>query len=113
MWQEQDGRLYRRFEFKDFREAFGFMQKVAAAAEAQNHHPKWTNEYNKVEVWLSSHDAGGTVTDKDHQLAAAIDQIYSGRESSMDSDEAKLFTDGGSRGNPGPSATAYVICKMD
>lgn len=76
MWQEKEDALYRKFEFKDFRQAFNFMTKVAAAAEAQNHHPRWQNEYNKVEIWLSTHSVG-EVTDKDHQLAKEIDRIYS------------------------------------
>jgi 4a-hydroxytetrahydrobiopterin dehydratase len=52
------------------------MQKVAVAAEQANHHPKWQNEYNTVEVWLSTHEAGNKITNKDRQLADAIDQIY-------------------------------------
>lgn len=76
MWQEKNKKLYREFKFKDFKRAFDFMSKVAAIAEGMNHHPKWTNEYNRVEIWLSSHDAGDTVTDKDRQLAGKIDNIY-------------------------------------
>jgi 4a-hydroxytetrahydrobiopterin dehydratase len=76
MWQDKPGSLYRKFEFKDFKQAFAFMQKVAQAAEQANHHPKWQNEWNKVEIWLSSHDAGNKVTNKDRQLAATIDRIY-------------------------------------
>jgi ribonuclease HI len=113
MWQEKDGRLYRSFEFKDFQQAFDFMQKVAGAAESQNHHPKWTNEWNKVEIWLSTHSAGDTVTDKDRELAETISGIYQNKEENSNLKQAKLFTDGGSRGNPGPSAIAFVICKMD
>jgi 4a-hydroxytetrahydrobiopterin dehydratase len=75
MWQEEDKQLYRQFKFKDFKQAFDFMTNVAAAAEAMNHHPRWTNEYNKVEIWLSSHSEG-KVTDKDHALAQKIDKIY-------------------------------------
>ena len=75
MWGEKDDSLYRRFEFKDFKQAFGFMNKVAEAAEAQNHHPRWLNEYNKVEIWLSTQNEG-KITDKDHQLASEIDKIY-------------------------------------
>lgn len=113
MWQDKNGELYRQFEFKDFKQAFEFMSKVAEAAEAQNHHPKWQNEYNKVDIWLSTHSAG-KVTDKDHQLAEAIDNIFELKKSSNTGvKQAKLFTDGGSRGNPGPSAIAYLICKMD
>lgn len=75
MWQEKGSELYKKFEFQDFEQAFGFMQEVAQEAEAQNHHPRWQNEWNKVEIWLSTHDAGG-VTEKDRQLADAIDKIY-------------------------------------
>lgn len=76
MWREKDDRLYRMFQFKDFVEAFGFMSQVAEAADGLNHHPKWTNQYNKVEIWLTTHSAGGKITDKDRQLAKAIDAIY-------------------------------------
>ncbi len=75
MWKEENNSLYKQFMFKDFESAFAFMTKVAAAAEAANHHPLWTNVYNKVEIWLSTHDAGDIVTDKDRALAAAIDKI--------------------------------------
>ena len=113
MWKEINKQLYYKFEFKDFKEAFDFMQQVAKAAQAHNHHPKWTNEYNKVEVWLSTHSEG-KVTQKDRALAKAIDEIFSGPKTTKGGlNEAKLFTDGGSRGNPGPSAIAFVICKMD
>jgi len=78
MWQNKDRALYRQFEFKDFKRAFAFMAAVAEAAEAQEHHPKWLNEYNKVEIWLSTHDAGDTITGKDRKLAGAIDDIYKG-----------------------------------
>jgi 4a-hydroxytetrahydrobiopterin dehydratase len=76
MWQDKNDSLYKKFEFKDFKEAFGFMQRVAEAAEKANHHPKWQNEWNRVEIWLTSHEAGHQVTDKDRQLADIIDQIY-------------------------------------
>jgi 4a-hydroxytetrahydrobiopterin dehydratase len=75
MWQEQDNKLYRKFEFKNFSEAFAFMTRVALAAEKMDHHPLWTNVYNTVEVWLSTHDAGDVVTDKDQQLAKKIDAL--------------------------------------
>jgi 4a-hydroxytetrahydrobiopterin dehydratase len=77
MWQEKDQKLYREFKFKDFKEAFEFMTKVAAVAEQVGHHPTWTNTYNKVEIWLSTHSAGDKITDKDRQLAKQIDRIYS------------------------------------
>jgi len=76
MWQDKDGALYRAWKFKDFTEAFAFMTAIAKLAEQMDHHPKWTNEYNKLEIWLSSHDAGGKVTEKDKQMAAGIDALY-------------------------------------
>jgi ribonuclease HI len=113
MWKEADKQLYREFKFKDFSEAFEFMEKVAKAAEGMNHHPRWQNEYNKVEVWLSTHSEG-KVTDKDRTLATVIDEIFEAKKAVAGGlEEAKLFTDGGSRGNPGPSAVAFVICKPD
>ncbi len=75
MWQETKEGLYRKFEFKDFKQAFEFMTRVGSLAEEQQHHPKWTNEYNKVEIWLSTHEANGHITDKDKTLAAAIDKL--------------------------------------
>jgi 4a-hydroxytetrahydrobiopterin dehydratase len=75
MWQTQDNTLYRKFEFKDFSEAFAFMTRVALIAEKMDHHPKWTNVWNTVEVWLSTHDAGDVVTDKDRKLATKIDAL--------------------------------------
>ena len=75
MWEEKDNTLYRKFEFKDFSAAFAFMTRVALAAEKMDHHPLWTNVYNKVEIWLSTHDAGNTVTERDRKLAKKIDTI--------------------------------------
>ena len=75
MWQETDNKLYRKFQFKNFSEAFAFMTRVAIEAEKMDHHPLWTNVYNTVEIWLSTHDAGDIVTDKDRSLASKIDQL--------------------------------------
>lgn len=77
MWQEKDNTLYRKFMFADFSEAFAFMTRVAIEAEKANHHPLWTNVYNSLEIWLSTHDAGDIVTEKDHKLAKAIDKLIS------------------------------------
>ena len=74
-WIEKENSLYRKFEFKDFGEAFAFMTRVALIAEKMNHHPKWTNVWNTVEIWLSTHDAGDVVTDKDRKLADKIDAL--------------------------------------
>lgn len=75
MWREVNQALYKKFEFKNFSEAFAFMTRVAMEAEKMNHHPKWTNVWNTVEIWLNTHDAGNIVTEKDHKLAAIIDKF--------------------------------------
>jgi len=77
MWTEQDNSLQRRFEFPDFKSAFAFLTDVAAEAERLDHHPWFSNEYNVVEFRLRSHDAGNTVTRRDHRLAEAIDKLAS------------------------------------
>jgi 4a-hydroxytetrahydrobiopterin dehydratase len=76
MWEEKNNTLYRKFAFKDFSEAFAFMTRVALEAEKMDHHPQWTNVYNQVEIWLSTHDAGDIVTEKDRKLAKKIDAIH-------------------------------------
>ncbi len=75
MWQEIDNKLYQKFTFKDFLEAFAFMTKIAIVSEKMNHHATITNTYNTVELWLTTHDKGNTVTDKDRSLAEKIDVI--------------------------------------
>ena len=75
MWSETNNTLYSKIEFKDFNEAFGFMTRVAMIAEKMNHHPRWTNVWNTVELWLSTHDAGDIITDKDRKLADKIDGL--------------------------------------
>lgn len=75
MWQEINNALYRKLQFADFSEAFAFMTRVALAAEKMDHHPRWTNVWNTVEIWLNTHDAGNTITEKDRKLAAIIDQL--------------------------------------
>ena len=77
-WSDVKGRdaISKKFTFKDFSEAFGFMARAALVAEKLDHHPEWFNVYNKVEVTLSTHDAGG-VTERDVKLAEAMEQIAS------------------------------------
>ena len=70
------GSITRDFAFKDFSEAFGFMTRVALLAQAADHHPDWSNGYNKVTITLSTHSAGG-LTDRDIKLATAIDKLVS------------------------------------
>lgn len=74
-WTERDGYLVRKFEFENFSEAFGFMARVALEAERMQHHPTWKNEYNKLEIRLSTHDAGGVVKDRDKELSRRIDAL--------------------------------------
>ncbi len=78
MWTETGNKLYSKFEFSNFSEAFAFMTRVAIEAEKMNHHPLWTNVWNRVEIWLSTHEAGDLVTEKDRKLAEKIDALISG-----------------------------------
>ena len=73
-WTEVDGKLHREFTFANFSEAFGFMSRVALAAEKADHHPDWSNAWNKVVIDLVSHDKGG-ITDRDISLADAINAL--------------------------------------
>jgi 4a-hydroxytetrahydrobiopterin dehydratase len=74
MWKEENDKLIRDFQFADFKEAFAFMTRVALIAEKMDHHPEWTNVWNRVEVALSTHSAGG-LTELDVKLAEAMDKI--------------------------------------
>ena len=76
-WTECEGKLEREFVFKDFSEAFGFMSRVALLAEQSDHHPDWFNSWNQVRISLTTHDAGSVITQKDRDLAAAIDRLFS------------------------------------
>jgi len=76
MWQEKDNKLQASFKFKNFVEAFAFMTEVAFHAERLNHHPEWSNVWNKVDIQLCTHDSGNILTKKDHDLAAAIDEVF-------------------------------------
>ena len=75
MWKEENNQLCKTFTFPTFMEAFDFMSMVAVIAEEMNHHPWWSNVYNKVEIKLSTHDAGNTITALDYELAKKIDCI--------------------------------------
>ncbi|MCE7066881.1 4a-hydroxytetrahydrobiopterin dehydratase [Dyadobacter sp. CY326] len=76
MWKEENNKLKKSFTFKDFKEAFAFITEVAQTVDEMDHHPFWTNTYNKVTFELNTHDAGDIVTDKDKKLAEAIDKIF-------------------------------------
>jgi len=75
MWEEKNNSLYRKFVFANFSEAFAFMTRVALEAEKMDHHPRWTNVWNTVELWLNTHSAGDIVTEKDRELAKKIDKL--------------------------------------
>lgn len=78
-WVPEKAGLTKSFEFKDFSEAFAFMTRVAMLAEQQDHHPTWSNTYNRVHICLCTHSAGNSITQKDYILAAAIDALLISR----------------------------------
>jgi len=73
-WEEREGKLHREFTFKDFSQAWAFMSRVALLAEKLNHHPDWSNSWNKVVIDLVTHDEGG-ISDRDRELAQKIDAL--------------------------------------
>jgi 4a-hydroxytetrahydrobiopterin dehydratase len=75
-WREEKNALQATFKFKDFAAAFAFMTEVALHAEKMDHHPTWTNTWNRVDVLLTTHDAGNMVTDKDWALARTINETF-------------------------------------
>jgi ribonuclease HI len=120
MWKETKHGLYQQFNFENFKEAWAFMERVAELAEEFQHHPRWENEWNVVQIWLITHEGGQNITEKDHEMAAAIDELAAGEDPATVASEVephpekvKVFGDGGSRGNPGPSASGFVILDME
>lgn len=112
MWQTKDNYLEKTFEFDSFGDAISFVNKVAEVANAEDHHPKIAVNYRTVTLQTTSHSAGDVVTEKDHLLADKIDGLVGEPEQAAEAlklHEAKLFTDGGSRGNPGPSAIGFAV----
>lgn len=75
-WQVTDKGLYRQFKFPDFITAMKFIQHAAVCMEKVNHHASWTNQYNIVEVWMSTHSEGNAITEKDYNLAAELDTVF-------------------------------------
>jgi len=76
MWETKDGKLHKRFNFKDFIEAFAFLSKVALISERINHHPEIRCMYNVVDLYLYTEDQEDTITEKDRHLADRIDQVF-------------------------------------
>lgn len=120
MWQVTKHGLYRQFNFENFKQAWSFMTQVAKIAEEQQHHPRWENEWSVVQIWLITHEAESKITEKDHYVASLIDGLLDKEKLPQKNeltvkqiDELKVFADGGSRGNPGPSASGYVVLDME
>lgn len=116
MWQEKNNKLLQEFVFKDFDEAVEFINKVADIANELNHHPEIKNTYKVVELSLSTHEAGDIVTEKDREFAKRVDVVLLPETKTSSSGlpkEVKLYGDGGSRGNPGPSAYGFAILDMN
>jgi ribonuclease HI len=121
MWQETKHGLYKQFNFENFTQAWAFMTRVAEVAEEYQHHPRWENEWSVVQIWLITHEGNQRVTDKDRQMAEVIDAIANehprqGEQAAnpgLHPDMVKIFSDGGSRGNPGPSAAGFVVLDME
>lgn len=121
MWQNKNNALHARIEFADFTAAFAFIKLVAALAESMNHHPRIQIDYKIVDIWLMTHDAGNQVTDIDWDMAKAIENLYEEQAEEISPkeqipvgvEEMKLYTDGGSRGNPGPSAGGFALLDME
>lgn len=122
MWEETKHGLYKQFVFDDFQQAWAFMQRVKAEIQRLDHHPRWQNEWNVVDIWLATHAQSLEITDSDRELATAIDSVVKPLGTGeMDSNvdrktthikEIQLYADGGSRGNPGPSASGFVLFDM-
>lgn len=122
MWTETKHGLYKQFVFTDFHHAWSFMERVSAVVNRLDHHPRWQNEWNVVEFWLSTHEPQQGITDRDWELARAIDALVDDpAKTAMDANdeekttritEVQLYADGGSRGNPGPSASGFVLLDM-
>ncbi|PID30753.1 hypothetical protein CSA80_04135 [Candidatus Saccharibacteria bacterium] len=119
MWTETKRGLYKQFVFADFRAAWAFMEQVSQVVSRLNHHPRWQNQGGVVEFWLSTHEKQDAITKRDWELAKAIDALLQNHEPSEKQkgkapsvSELQLYADGGSRGNPGPSASGFVLLDM-
>ena len=122
MWNETKNGLYRQFVFADYAAAWSFMQQAHEIFTREQHYPRWQNEWNVVEVWLSTQTSKRDITEQDWRIARELDVLAGegGNEpAAKDVDkktseitEVYMYADGGSRGNPGPSASGYVVLDM-
>lgn len=122
MWQKTKHGLYKQFVFQDFHEAWAFMERASAEINRLDHHPRWQNEWNVVDIWIATHEQDMEITDADYELANTIDTLVNpDQNQSLEKTvaqkathltEIQLYADGGSRGNPGPSASGYVLLDM-
>ncbi len=123
MWQKTKHGLYRQFNFEDFTAALEFINQVGDLAKEFKHYPRLENEWNVVQLWLITHEEEQNIGQADEMMAKAIDAILDnklknqtiklGNKNENVIKEVKMFADGGSRGNPGPSASGFVIIKND
>lgn len=121
MWQKTKHGLYKQFNFKDFQEALGFINRIGELAEELNHYPRIENEWSVVQVWLISHEGDKKILLVDEQMSDRISDIYNKihkidhfpEHPTVTFHEVRLFADGGSRGNPGPSSSGFVILDKD
>jgi ribonuclease HI len=118
-WQFKDNSIYRLFSFDDIEKAFTFIRKLMELAKASGVFPKWSNIGNQVEVWIpKSSSATEPISDQDKHLTDSIDDFHTtlttnSKNTTKTIKKLKIYTDGGSRGNPGPSASGFVLLDMD
>lgn len=120
MWQKTKHGLYRKFVFRDFQSAWLFISKVVLLVDSEHYYPRWENEKNVVHIWLNQNDNNLKNTSIDQSMASKINSILdssvlkdSQSNELMYYEYIKIYADGGSRGNPGPSACGYVIMDKD
>lgn len=122
MWQETKHGLFNQFNFNDITEALDFIQKMGHVAIVNKHYPRIETEWNVVQVWLSTKNSDEIITKQDIEMSKEISGLYEGfksveiisdKKSSTGIYEVKMFADGGSRGNPGPSSSGFVVLSMD
>ncbi len=126
MWQKTKHGLYKQFVFENFQEALNFINRASEVAISNNHHFRLENDYKTVQLWLVTHEQKDVITDLDYKMSEEIDKLLEGSDqiNSIDKDvkiakntitetRFKLYADGGSRGNPGPSSSGFVIMDLN